>query len=335
MALLMIDGFDHYDDDQILDKWNTKSTATYPAQITTDGGRRGGGALFITHQACWVSLVVDARSEFIVGLAVKVTEAPTTYPTHLISFNYVGSAQVTLLLEEDLTLSVGRGGHAARLATSSVGLTLGVWHYVEFKAKIDNAAGSYTVRIDGNVVLTGSGADTQYSSTSNVATSISIGQYYAGYVEMYIDDLYICNTDAGVATFLGDCRVDTLYPTDTGTYSEFVASAGTNYECVDDTTPNDNTDYVSSSTLAAADSYEFGDISHTPAGIYGVQVSINATKDDAGDRFIGDLVDGVPGYNQPLASDYKYLRWVHETYSGSAWTKSDVNDAEFGVVVGV
>lgn len=44
-------------------------------------------------------------------------------------------------------------------------------------------------------------------------------------------------------------RQDTLYANADGDLFQWTASAGADFECVDETTPNDNTDYISTSTL--------------------------------------------------------------------------------------
>lgn len=335
MSLLLIDGFDHYATGDITEKWNTKEGT---CAISAGNGRRSSDALLITSQMEYVSFSTSERSTFIVGLAIKVTENPSSFATNLIAFRYVGYTQVVLLLETDLSLSVARGS-SSRLATSTSGLQLGVWHYVEFKATIDNTSGSYTVRVDGTVVLSGTGADTQYSSSSSVANSIAIGQSYAGFVEFYIDDVYILNTDGSPNDFLGDCRVDYLLPGANGATNDFTASAGSNYQCVDDADPDDDSTYVSSSTVGHVDLYAFGDISHTPDTIHGVQVLMSAKADDAGDRSIAEVCrsggTNYSGTSQTLGTDYRYFRQILTTDpdTGSAWGKTGLNAAQFGVEI--
>ncbi len=87
------------------------------------------------------------------------------------------------------------------------------WFFVEIGATIDATAGSVTVRINGNAVLSVTSADTQGIAGS--ANNIVSGIEFMGSSD--IDDLYFCDGTTGPGsypcnTFLGDKRVRTIFP---------------------------------------------------------------------------------------------------------------------------
>jgi hypothetical protein len=85
----------------------------------------------------------------------------------------------------------------------------------------------------------------------------------------WIDDLYVCDGSGSVNNdFLGECRVLTLLPSDgNGSNNDFDTSAGgspaDHGAMVNDTTPNDDTDYVSSSTVDHVDSWNYPALGYT------------------------------------------------------------------------
>jgi hypothetical protein len=134
-----------------------------------------------------------------------------------------------------------------------------------------------------------------------------------------------------------------LYPSGNGNTSNWVGSDGNstdNYLMVDETSPDSDTTYVESGTSTNKDTYAFGDISHTPTSIYGVQVTTYAKADDAGARLIGVVTrSAAADYNasvtHALGASYAHHPTVLETdpATAAAWTKTNLNAAEFGVRV--
>ena len=157
-----------------------------------------------------------------------------------------------------------------------------------------------------------------------------------------MDDFYMLDQSgsAPLNDFLGDCRIDTIYPSADGTYSDFTPSTGsTHYTLVDEATPN-TTDYVSSSTVGNRDSYQFQDIAALSAQtIYGVQVNAAIVKDDAGARsaatFVRSGSSNSDGAGVGLSTSQTYISQIFTTdpNTGAAWTESAVNAAQFGTVV--
>jgi hypothetical protein len=111
-----------------------------------------------------------------------------------------------------------------------------------------------------------------------------------------------------------------------------------NYLLVDEATPNDDTDYVSSATPGDKDTYAYSNMNATAGTVFGVQPVPAARKDDAGARSIVTIArlsgTEVDGPVKTMATTYAYYADMRETKpGGGSWSISDVNSAEFGVKI--
>jgi hypothetical protein len=275
-----------------------------------------------------------AQDTWIVGFAFRLA-AGSTGAGDLVSLKNSTDAltHATLRITAMNQLVVTRNG--TTLSASSAQLQVGQWYYIEFKATIADA-GSYEVRINGITAISGS-ADTRNGGTSATADVIRFSNT-ASLSNGRITDIYICD-GAGTAnnTFLGDVRVVSLLPNASGTYSQWTPSAGSNYQCVDDATPNGDTDYVSSATPGQIDTYNFQDLSLLGT-IFGVLVTAHAAKDDAGTRQVAiHYKSGASeGDGATVSLPTSYTGQVNavlesDPATSSAWSLSGLNAAEFGV----
>lgn len=338
MALLFIDGFDHYSTNaDLAKKWNSVS-GTYPT-VATSSGRRGGGALQCQSTATYyVQKTFSAKSTIIIGMAVKFGATANDF----LGLYEGGTTTRHLTLYYDgANVKLYRGTSAGTLlATSSNAMISGAWTYVEIKATIHDTTGAYELRFNGSsdAAMTASSVDTRNGGTSGVIDTVRL--VVALSTSAYFDDIYICdNSGASNNSFLGDCRIDTLLPIGDGNYTQFTPSTGTaHYATVDETTPN-TTDYNSGANSGDRDSYTFPDLtSLTSQTVYGVQINAAALKSDSGARSLGTMSrsgstnkDGAGG---ALSTSQTFISELQETDpANNAWTESNVNAAEFGVKV--
>lgn len=288
---------------------------------------------------CYLQKSIDAQQTWTVGFAFKCASLPST-SGDIIALMDGAVVHVTLRLTTAGALAVTRNGTV--LGTSANVISAGSYFYIELKAKIDDSTGTYDVQVNGGNVLTGTGADTRNAGNAT-ADTVRIGiNLVAGNFSSTLDfdDLYICDGQGSTNnTFLGDVRVDAYLPAGAGNSTQLTASAGSNYQCVDDSTPNGDTDYVQSATTSQKDTYDFTNMSHTPSTIFGVQILMSAKKDDAGTRSIAAVTrsagSDTDGTTQALSTSYVYYREIRETDPNgpAAWTKTSFNAAEFGVKV--
>ena len=339
MSLLFMDGFDHYTTANLSKKgWAAGSSVN----IATTAGRRGSGCLRGGGSTGYAaSRTFLPCSTLVVGFAFAYTAGGGNVSDMLLQLIDLGYGQVNIYLNSDGTLSVRRG--TTVLATSARSLIRDGAHfnYVEFKATIHNTAGAYELRVNGETWASASNVNTRSTANNSVnGVFFSFSGGLTNNAGIY-DDLYICDS-AGTTNndFLGDVRIDTIYPTSDGTYSQFAPSTGTDhYSLVDETTPN-ATDYVDGLTVGQIDSYGMGDLSPIASQIvYGVQVNTAALKDDAGAKGVATMVRSgstdAEGASAALGTSQMYVSQIYETNpNGSvAWTEATVNAMEAGVKV--
>ena len=161
------------------------------------------------------------------------------------------------------------------LGTGSAVLTTGTWYRVEVAwAKGEDAA--YELRIDGNTQVSGSG---------NLGTTDAAAFYFgrlfvtgATTTDLYIDD--ICIRDD---TWPGAGEIKMLSPSGAGAASDWSASAGNAFECVDELSPNGDDDYISVVDPAGATEHHFALPDAASAGIAG---TVNAAKGMASEKYV-------------------------------------------------
>lgn len=347
MTLRFIDGFDHYDTAHIGAKYTDvgANVGGALAGIGFGSARHGGQNYFAgiasTNAARYIGRTLPAGASWVVGFAFKHAGLPNT-GLKVFSWMDAGASQCHLQLNIDGTLSVVRSSTVLTGGTTSFAIVANAWFFIEWKVTIADsiAANSCQVRVNGAVVATvAAGQDTK-SGTNAFATGFRLGpdSGTSAASTHYFDDLYICDNAGSVNNdFLGDCYVETLYPTGPGNVNLWTPSAAPNWSCVDDAVPNDDTDYLSATIVGVRDTFTVTDLASVPPSIKGVQVSALARKTDAGVRTITLVTrSGGSDYGDGplfLADTYSYLSAVRESDPATAapWTGAAVNAAEWGV----
>jgi hypothetical protein len=137
--------------------------------------------------------------------------------------------------------------------------------------------------------------------------------------------------------FLGDVTVTALYPSGAGTTSGWTPSAGSNYQNVDETPANDDTDYNSTATLNAKDTYAMQDCA-AGADIRAVQILAAVRKGAEGPGQVKLVTRSsstdYDGAAQGIGgTSYSYVREIRETdpATAAAWSESGWNAVEIGL----
>lgn len=278
---------------------------------------------------------IDSQAEWYVGFAFKMDVAPSGSGYWLWSFYDAGQLQCDVRINTAGKITLTRNGTV--LATSGLTFPLNTWRYVEVYAKIHSTTGAMTVRVDGAVAVSVTGANTQVSAN---ATADKLGFGTTGGQGItsnpYWDDVYIADGTAA-QTFLGDCKVAVLRPSAAGATTGWTPSAGANYAAVDEPTANDDTDYVSAATVALVDTYAFGNLSGTIPTIHAVNVKMRLRKDDAGASSVAAVArpgatDNVGDDKSPSTTYVLYdTLYLVNPDTAVAWTKANVDASEFGV----
>jgi hypothetical protein len=320
------------------------------AQISASVGSPSSGTGYIG-----AGLGTDYTT-FVVGFAMNIQ----SLPVGTAFFWVVDSANTTQLY---MAVDVGvlapyfvRSGSGTRLCTSSRSVPTGSWVYVEVPMNISATAGWCEIWLDGTLTASYYGTNTsRASSNGNTlsglaagARTVRIGCQISGSLvtnTFLYDDLYVCNTAGTVNNDrLGDVHVMSLLPTGAsaaGGHTQFTIGgttpAATNYQSVNEATPNVDVTYVADNTVGHVDTYAYADLPTTASVVRGVAAQYVARKDDAGLRQIQAVVrqSGTDAYSPSvfnLGASYQSAQLIMETnpVTGLPWTVSDVNGDEFG-----
>lgn len=357
MSLRYIDSFDHYDTNAIVSKWNHMTTTIgRTVTIEAGAGRNSTQCMRFSGTSANSATVMksfDAQAAWCVGFALKIPAAPIGL-TPIIQFNLIDTVQCALCVDTSNHLAICRGTITTVTGgTSSNTLTPGTWYYVEIVVKpVDSvAADSCYVNVDGVTWATvAAGQDLKAHLTLGGADSI-VFQGIKASANTDIDDLYVCDDQAGATGPFGNSMIQVLHP-DTDSfegYSDWTASTGTWYTCLDEAIANGDTDYVYCATSGApatpdiVQMVEMSNLTYTPAAITGLQWNMYARKSDAGYRFIRRFArshtggaTSVGAVDHSLGIDYQFYTEVFEgdpCNASTAWSRTLVDNFEAGMVL--
>lgn len=353
MAILGCEGFDHYLTDTaggtideelpLTDDYSVESLNTN-LRIYTANSRFGTGKYL---HCRW------NNAELRVNTVGQITD--TMYVSCAVMFdNVLGTSGTDIMywMDDDvsainLILKMRNDGHlqftnAAGTALHDISLrtvALKVWYYMEIKVHIHASTGTLQLKMDGADWIDETGLDTLYTGL------VAIGGFrLTGGSAPYThwDDL-VWQDDAG--SFMGDLRVETIMPNAAGSQSNWTiggsAPAATRHESVDEIPHDDDVTYVLSATNTQIDLYGYETIADSDT-VKCVETRVLAKKTDTGARSVqsrtyadtGNDLQG--GTSNALSTSYIWYRDVFETSDGStAWTKTLIDSAEFGVQVTV
>lgn len=219
------------------------------------------------------------------------------------------------------------------IATTQV-FTLNIWYYIEIKLFVNGASGTVETRVNGVTDV----ASTVGNFGSASINSISIGTTNGSSANTDFDDMYVVDTTGSSHnTWLGEQRVEVILPNGAGNSSQWTASTGNAFQTIDDSQGNGDTDYIYSSTVNDVSTFTYGDLSVSAGSVNAVQVNHLVRKDDVATRQIATVVrtggtDYVGSTEAALSTNYLGRQELYDQDpTGSDWTISSVNAAEFGV----
>lgn len=334
-------------------KWADGFEDTAAADLATDyvltgsptlvtGRRAGTTAIQCAGTSASVKRTIGGTEATIFQSAAINYQVLQTTPAatrHFMRFMEGSIVHLSLFSTSSGAIAIYRGDFAALLGTTAAFFTVGNWTWLQVKLVIHDTAGSVEIRdSSGGVIIAISGVDTRNAGTGYCDT-VSLGQAAGSGAQQteYFDDWHVWDSTGSICnTWTNDTRIDHRLPSGAGNSAQFTPSAGANYAAVDDVTFN-TADYVDSATAGHKDTYEFGDISHSPPSIFGVVLTAVAQKDDAGARAL-KLVARSGGTDYAGASTTlnqgSYVRAVDvrevDPATGVAWTQAGYNAAEIG-----
>jgi hypothetical protein len=227
-------------------------------------------------------------------------------------------------------LAVYRGSSLIA-TTSSLGLIAATWYYIEFKVYIHASTGAYDLRVGETSVLSNGSLDTLAGATAELRQIRLTGSVS----DPYFDDIYV--NDSG---FYGNVRVDAVFPDAAGDTTNWAPSAGSNYDCMNENPPNDDTDYVEDSVSAERDLYNYGSLPSGIGDIKGIQIATECRETDATTYSLKTVIKSnttVSADAGQVIGSTSYIEKRHisvtDPDTATAWTVSGVNAAQFGIEV--
>ena len=130
--------------------------------------------------------------------------------------------------------------------------------------------------------------------------------------------------------------VETLRPNAAGTNTDWTPSAGANYACVNEETPDEDDSYVYTTANNRHDSYNLQDHTNGSGNISNVRVYARAKSLTAGRDIAIEIVVSATTYTgakQTLTIGYVdyYEDWAQNPAGPADWTWSDIDALEAGV----
>ena len=338
MALQFMTGFDYYNQTQVQRVW-----PYYQNGLSISPGRFGGMAYGWNNQAGYLATPIPPASTVVMGIAFNLAYGDPTNPIIIFGDGTTSPSspitQVDLRVTSDAAFQVTRNG--TTIATSLPGLfSFGFWNYLEVKVFCNNSSGYVQIRIGGQTYLNATGLNTKYTG-NNYINSIRVQPFAStGAFNFMIDDMYALDDTGSFNTdFLGECRIQTQYPTANGAENDFaVFGAGSNYQAVDETVADDDTTYIRSAVVGNIDEYSMGTLALTGT-IYGVQVNVTQRKDDVGSRVIAPLIHtggtSYLGSYFSCLSDYVVAQklWQQNPNTAGTWTNAQLNSSYAGIKI--
>lgn len=336
MALLFMSGFEEED-------WSIVFATVSGFTVSTDKPRTGTRS--IMGNGIWdTGLLSGSSTQMTAGIAIWIPPVASSWHASSILFKMLnGSGQ--LLAEFQVNSLNGSVrwvndiGAQQQWSGPGVRLAYGAWNFVE--AAFDSGSyptGSCKAWLNGESVIDGS--FTRYNNYDGTITQVREPGWGIGNsadVDLdqrpYLDDLYI---RTGMIPY-GDTGILRMHVTGAGSATTWTATgSATNWQCVDDVNPDDDTTYVYSSVVGAKDLYALENVTIT-GDIYAVAMTIRGKKTSSGTRAVRALIKSTSEANGRTlylpSSGYKTdFHSVFETKpTGGVWTQAALDALEAGI----
>lgn len=353
MALLWMDGFDHYGSGAsgrlaMLDGvWAEISSAFLP---DVSNPRTGTYSLRALSTGINTNRRVLGGAKTVVGLgaAFFLSALPGSNDSlRVFDFRDASNVvQVSLYIQSTGTIVAYRGTTATLLGTTaSPAIVAGAFQHVEARILFSQTVGTIEVRVNGVTVLNLTGLDTVASALVE-CSQVSVGGSLSniGNITQDIDDAFAWDdTGVSVNDFQGDRRVRTTFPdADTAVADWTAEGAASGYDCINDAAPDEDATYIAAAPLVGSPATpllsEFGLQNLSNVGsIAAVQTYIRMRKTEAGDANVtASMLSGSSasdGGDRAITEAYTYWMDVHELNpgTGNPWSETTFNAAKLRI----
>lgn len=297
----------------------------------------------------------NSQGPFYARVYVYIASLPSSDSIILSFRDSANTDQASIRLTTTGTLQVWNEEDVAQIGSDSSALSTGQWYRIELGVDATTLASTVlTGRVGGVEFATGS------ANFANGVDRINFGVFRASVnADVYFDDFAVNDaTGSNQNSWPGSGKIVHIVPNATGdnsSWSRGGSDSGANYGQVDDGTPNDSTDYISSNTLDQIDDYNLasspgeigsGDtinvvavgVRHSGAGasanatfVPRIKASASGTVEEgttiapASTTWASNVVSTYPTVGQlPLVT------YDLPGASSAPWTKSDLDAAQIG-----
>lgn len=312
-----------------------KHTGGYGLQCNPSNGTASYAEIY-TYANNGAQIAASIATSY-VGFWFKAASLPASNQRGVIYFRYGATLKLQLLVKSTGVLYTVDAGSTTS-SDSSSSLTAGTWYYIQVKCGTAASNAEWEVKVNGTTWLSSTTANT----SANNAQTLRVGPYDTtnAACDFYYDDIVWDN-----AAYPPDYSViGILMPDgDSATNTDFAASAGNKYECVDETPLNSDTDYINTTTNGAI--YTATLQSCAAAGIsassIGCVKQYYVAKDAGGTSSFTMVVrSGTTNYNNGTNANISnsYARYCQlrttDPATSAAWTTSGLDALELGLSSG-
>lgn len=337
MAIQLMDGFDNYKNLADVGNTYTVDNSTGDVQYLSSGGRFGGGAIGVEGASDSVSFPVDLPAGDTLILHASIFLIGSSDNEQLFKFLGGSSSLLTIFGAGNVGIFDVFDKNFDNQGTFSA--PTDEWIWLELKI-LFSASGFIEIRINGNAVSTITG-NFEVSFNPNV-TAIQFSSTVTSDTT-FIDDLVVLDTSGTeLNDFLGDSRIQTQFPNGDGVNTDWTTTGTSHYTEVNETSHDGDSTYVESGTVGDRDTYTFPNLGVTPATIFAVQVSgivrkTNANATSLKAVAVSNSTSGTSATDTDVSTTYSKplgAIFTKDPNTGSDWTVSGLDNAEFGVEVG-
>jgi hypothetical protein len=332
VAVIFMDGFDHYATADLPKRW-TSSTA---AAVGASYARFPSGQGVLTSSGSNCQIFRSFGANYTAGLFGFAFQIPSgSMASKVVAVIYDGvTEQCRVATNASSVLTVSQA--ATLKETGSTVLSAATWYFVEFKFTIHNSTGIAQVKLNGAAEIASTGSLDLTGTANNYWNGISLASAASG-LAAYYDDIYLLDTTTGDnVDFLGPVRCVALAPAAPGTTTAWTPNGGTNYGCVSEAYQDGDGTFNQSSTADQVDTFVMQDLPADAGSVYAVQSIITARQDAGAARTIAPVLrpaatDRV-GTTVALSTSYQMLTQIYDLNpeDSAAWATADVASLEVG-----
>lgn len=353
MALIVYDGFDHYNSTaDMMQRFGVWQYNSFNSAGIIPNGRAGYGKMLAIGYgtgSAFNAVLSTPINQVTIGFAVNFSGSNANL-TFTFYDALTGATQCTWILNSTLGTITFVNALGQTIATGLNCLSANGWYFVELQNVIGPVSGATpgtaAIRINGQRISSFPdlvGVDTQAAGAHASFSMFHIQTSAYNALGAYMDDLYIADGTTGPGSypnnsFLGDVRSASLFPISNSAVS-WVPLANSNWQEVSETAMDSDTSYNRTATAGAQDSFNLGALDVDVNQVIGLQVTVAVRKEDAGSRTVAPVVviAGVTYVGTAVSVDVSYLYitslWPINPGTGASWTAADVNGMQAGYVV--